>query len=375
MTKTTKTILWLIVAVIVIGGIWYGVGRKPTEKEVIKIGTILPLTGAAASQGESERKAIELTINKKNNQGGIDGRKIEVIFEDDATSNSPSRATEIINKLLYIDKVKFIIGPSLSAELEAIAPIVNDENAIMIAFGSVTSPVSRFGKNVFASSATFALESYEMAKFIGEQNFRKIAFICINTEVGLEVKKVLEEELPKYNSELISTELINLGVIDFKTNLLKIKEQNPDALYVFHMPALIGIITKQTKELGIEIPILTFHNIEDLSAKTTGGESLEGVIYTAPVRSEIGEKFFSDFEQKYGSKPNVFSDAVYDAINLIFEAIESKGLEIDKIREYLENIKNYQGATGIISFDENRDIKQDYTIKTIKNGQFVPYEE
>jgi len=174
---------------------------------------------------------------------------------------------------------------------------------------------------------------------------------------------------------LISTELINLGMIDFKTNLLKIKEQNPDALYVFHIPALLGIIIKQAKELSIEFPILTFHNIEDPSAKTTGGDSLEGVIYTSPVRSEIGKKFFTDFEQEYGSEPNIFSDAAYDAVNLIFEAIERNGLEIDKIREYLENIKNYQGATGNISFDKNRDIKRDYIIKTIKNGQFVPYEE
>ncbi len=375
MTKTSKTIIWLMTAIIIIGGIWYGVGRKPAEKEVIKIGAILPLSGAATSQGESERKAIEMAVKKKNAQGGIDGRKIEVIFEDDATSNSPSNATGIIKKLIYIDKVQFIIGPGMSSEIEAVAPIVNQKNIVMIAFGAVTSPFSRFGRNVFTSSATFALESYKMAEFIGKQNFGKIAFISVNAEAGLEIKKVLEEELPKYNSELISTELINLGMIDFKTNLLKIKEQNPDALYVFHIPALLGIITKQTKELSIEVPILTFHNIEDPSAKTTGGDSLEGVIYTSSVRSEIGKKFFTDFEQEYGSEPNIFSDSAYDAVNLIIEAIEAKGLEIDKIREYLENIKDYQGATGIISFDENRDVKQDYIIKTVKNGQFVPYGE
>jgi len=371
-----KSIIWLIIIIIIVGIlIWYGVSRKPAEEEVIKIGAILPLTGTAASQGESERKAIEMAVEKKNAQGGIDNRKIEVIFEDDATSNSPSKATEIIKKLIYIDKVQFIIGPVMSSEIEAVAPIANQENIVMIAFGAVTSPFSRFGRNVFTSSATFASENYKIDEFIGKQNFGKIALISVNTEAGLEIKKVLEEELPKYNSELISTELINLGVIDFKTNLLKAKEQNPDALYVFHIPALLGIIIKQAKELSIEFPILTFHNIEDPSAKTTGGDSLEGVIYTSPVRSEIGKKFFTDFEQEYGSEPNIFSDAAYDAVNLIFEAIERNGLEIDKIREYLENIKNYQGATGNISFDKNRDIKRDYIIKTIKNGQFVPYEE
>jgi len=134
-------------------------------------------------------------------------------------------------------------------------------------------------------------------------------------------------------------------------------------------------LLKQARELGINIPLLTFKNIEDPAAMAAGQNALEGVVYTAPTQSESRDKFVSSFYQTYNSKPNVFSDSAYDSINLLIQAIKKNGLEVAKIKSFLKGIKNYSGATGILSYNSNKDVVQDFILKTIKNGQFVPYEE
>lgn len=146
-------------------------------------------------------------------------------------------------------------------------------------------------------------------------------------------------------------------------NLRKIKESKPDAIYVQHFPALLGMILKEKKELEIDIPILTQSNLEDPSVlQIAGADSLKGVVYTAPVRKEKGEQYFKKYELKYGKKAVTISDNAYDAANLLIDAIQ-KSEDIGKIREYLKNVKNYDGAGGVFSIDENKDAKRDYVVK------------
>ncbi|MBU4536411.1 hypothetical protein KJ603_00010 [Patescibacteria group bacterium] len=117
------------------------------------------------------------------------------------------------------------------------------------------------------------------------------------------------------------------------------------------------------EELEIDIPVLTYSNFEDpVISQIAGIDLLKGVAYTTAIREENGEEYFEKYELKYGIRPIPISDNAYDAVNLLMDAIE-KSEDINQIREYLQNVKNYDGAGGVFSIDENKDAKRDYIVK------------
>jgi len=363
MNKTTKIVIGVIALILIIGGVWYYSKntQQTANNETIKIGAILPITGAVASQGESEKNAIEMAIENRNLQGGINGKKIELIFED--TTLSAEKAVSAFNKLFNIDKVKLFLGPSPSAEIAALAPIINKEDAIMINFGGGASPYSKYGENAFTTSAVFGFEVPRMVEYIEKQGYKNVAFLGAKTDSIIQAQEIFQRELQSRSINLVQSELVEASNKDFRTSLLKIKESNPAAIYVLHFPAFTGMILKTMKELGINIPVLTYSNFEDPTILQIAGiDSLKGVAYTTPVRKEKGEEYFKNYELKYSKKPVPISDNAYDAANLLMDAIQ-KSEDIGKIREYLKNVKNYDGAGGVFSIDENKDAERDYVVK------------
>ncbi|GAI09057.1 unnamed protein product, partial [marine sediment metagenome] len=138
MSKTIKTILWVVIIVVVIGLIWYAVTKKPAE-EVIKIGATLPLTGDYSNFGVDAKNVIDLVVEEVN-EVGIDGKKIEVIYEDDQCD--PKQVVTTVNKLINIDGVKIILGPFCSGAALAAVPLTQN-NEIFVLSGSVTNPKLR----------------------------------------------------------------------------------------------------------------------------------------------------------------------------------------------------------------------------------------
>ena len=127
MSKTTKTIVWLIVIIVVIAGIWWGVSRKPAEEKVVKIGIIAPLSGPASTWGEQLRKGIELALDELN----LDERKLlRIIYED--SEADPKKAVSAVQKLISVDKVQAIIGPLSSNEVLSVAPIVEKAKVVLL---------------------------------------------------------------------------------------------------------------------------------------------------------------------------------------------------------------------------------------------------
>jgi branched-chain amino acid transport system substrate-binding protein len=360
-----KIIIGTAILIMAIGFMGYShKNQKQSVKSgVIKIGAILPLTGTAATQGESVRNAIAMAVEERNAQGGINGKKVELIIED--TSLSAEKAVSAFNKLFNIDKVNFFLGPQGSAEIAAVAPIIEKNDAIMVNFGGGSSPYSKYGKNAFTTSAVFGFEVPKIVGYMSERGYKNIAFLGVKTDSLVQAQEILKKELSNRGMNLVAGELMDATNKDFKTDLLKIKEANPDAIYLLHYPAFDSIILKEMKELQMNIPVLACYNIEDPAAKANGVELLKGIAYTTAIRSEAGSAYFKKYEAKYGKEAVVVSDSSYDAANLLMDAI-SKSEDIGKIREYLKNVKNYDGAGGVFSIDENKDAKRDYVVKVFK---------
>jgi len=373
MSKTTKTIIWLIIIIVVIAGIWWGVSRRSTEEKVIKIGIILDLSGPAASDNAKIKKGIELALEEINSRGGIKGRKIELVWEDDKCD--PKEGVSAFHKLMSLYKFPVIIGGSCSSVTLAIAPIAEKNKVVLISPYSSNPQLTEAGDYIFRTVPSDVFEANLEAEFIFQElGLKKIAILYINNDYGKGLANVLSSRFKEVGGEVLIEEPYALKESDFRVHLTKIKGKDPELIYIAgYQQALINIL-KQIKELGITTRLMANTLIEDPQVIKKVGDAAEGVI-TGSVFFDPSGEFQSKFQKKYGEKPGTLEAVGYDTLKLVAKAIEKGGYESEKIKNALYRIE-YNGALGHLTFDENGDINwPKLVIKIVKNGKFVPYKD
>lgn len=375
-SKVVAGIVIIIVIAAVITGIWYGVSKKPLAlKESIKIGFSAPLTGDAASWGLPVKRGAEIALDKINNEGGINGRKLELIFEDDKCDSK--EAVTVASKLININKVPAIIGSVCSSVVLAMAPIVEQNKAVLLASAASAPVIKEAGDYVFT---IYPLDDYEAgiaAEFaydkLGERN---AAILYANNDYGKGAKDVLEHKFQEKNGAVDILEPYLVGTKDFRAQLTKIKNSNSDVLFIWGQPNEMVPILMQIKELGIKLPIITTSvDIETDDLKKAGLEIAEGVIYTIFKTSSNAnsEHLKNEHQKRFEKEPDGLTPFGYDVVLLIADALKNSGVDAARMKDYLYSVKNFPGASGNMSFDQYGTVIKDFEFKTVKNGQFVPF--
>ncbi len=384
MDKTTKTIIGIIIAVaiIVIGHLVFyrkstepapaePATTEPVSEEVIKIGAIQPLTGKVSYVGEWVSQGINLAIDEFNKQG----KKIEVIYEDDACD--PTKAVNAIEKLINIDKVKIIIGPTCSSSVLASAPIAEENKVIIFSTVATALRITDAGDYIFRNRENDSAHGKTMGEFAyNNLNAKKAGILFLNLDNGIGFKDSFKKRFIELGGEVIIEESFNLKETDFRTQLMKIKSANPDVLYFAGQKMENAVV--QARELGIDQKILGPSTMQNDTLVEVAGNFAEGLLYSYPDINPNSEQFKS-YQAKYKDKYNQNSEAYaansYDALNIIVAAINKCSGDTDCIKEYFYNTKKYQGVSGVFGFDKNGDVTRRLIIKTVKDGKFVPYKE
>lgn len=366
MSKTTKIILGVVVAIVVIAGIWYGVSRKPAStpitKEPIKIGASLMLSGQYAKYGEQEMNGIELALDK------IRRDKIKVIYEDNQADTK--KAVTDVQKLINVDKVKIILGPDCGSGCTlAAAPITEKANVIQMSIAASNPQVAKAGEKVFTLVALDDYESKIMAEHLIKMGIKKIAIINVNDEWGVNQKNMFTENFSKRGGKVSIAESYKRGAKDFRTLLVKIKSDNPDAIFFAGYDEIIELI-KQMKELGIEKQIISnsmIENIQELDQlkqvlKQTGFK----IIYTSQ-QFEFNKTIAEEFRNKYNKNMDLFAANGYDSLMIAYKAIESCGkVDTNCIASFIYGLKDYPGASGNITITPDGWRKANILIKTMQ---------
>lgn len=379
MEKGTKTILWVIVAMIVLLIAWAiyaylaptaGPIEKPTLTEPIVFGAILPLTGDASSYGASEKNSIEMAVEEINSQGGINGRLIEVVYEDGKCSGKD--AANAAQKLVNVDKVKIILGGACSGETIAAAPISEEAKVILFSAFSSNPAISEMGDYIFRNIVSDKDVAMGMAD-VAAQAGNKIALITENTDFALGVRENILSKLDELRIKLVVDEKYNQSDTDFRTQLTKIKDANPDAVIVNPQASVGGLIIKQAKEMGIVAEYVGGYSFSGGDTMKAGGEAMNGVKFVdAPglnTSNPVAQKFLTTYKEKYSSPASEWeAGARYDSVYILADAIKSCGqIDTDCIKDYLYDLKDYSGTLGTYHFNENGDIVglKTYAIKQI----------
>ncbi|QQG45095.1 MAG: ABC transporter substrate-binding protein [Candidatus Sungiibacteriota bacterium] len=369
-----KVIIGIIVLVILVAG--YFILKSPGEVTTgpVKIGFIGPLTGDAATYGEPLKNMIGLAVGEINDQGGINGRKLEVVYEDGKCSG-PSAASAM-QKLVNVDKVKIVIGGFCSSESLAAQPIAAQNKVFLFSAGS-SSPdltnISKFFVRNYPSDATQGTVLADVA--YNQEGWRKTAFIQEQLDYPLGIYKTFAAQFTKLGGTVVKEEFPT-ATTDFRSHLTKLRGQNPDALFIdTQTAAAADRIMKQVQELKWKPRILLSDAVSgDPSTISKYAQLLEGALAAEFGVDSSNPKFKSmiaSYRQVYGAEPpyQSYAQTEYDAVYMIRDAIAAVGYDGKKVAEWTRRVKNWPGASGMVTIGDNGDRVGGHVPKIIRNGK------
>ncbi len=369
MTNNSKVIAGIAVVVVVLLGIWWFGRGDQVSKDTIKIGLSTPLTGEAASLGEGFSAGAELAVKEINDAGGIKGRRIELVTEDDKCS---SQGVNAITKLVEIDKVVAIVGPLCSAAAGPGLPVAQKAGIPTLITASAP-PLTKVGDYIFRNYPSDALEGKFVAEYIyNNLAKRKVAIIYTNNDWGAGLNEAFVDQFKRLGGEVTYDEGVPQDSKDLRTNITKAKASNPEVIYFPSYPAngIAGL--KQMKELKVGVPILSGGGFD--TEEIWKLREAEGVIY-AIAKTDNPEGFQARIKNVTGKTPNVYTPYAYDAVKVLAQVIEKAGTDRKTVRNELTRTV-YKGSVSgpTIEFDKNGDLKTGATmLKIIKNGKAEIY--
>ncbi len=349
------------------------------DKEVIKIGILTPLTGSVSKWGEMQKLATELALEEINKEGGVRGKKVVVIYEDDQAK--PEVGVNAFKKLVEVDKVPIVVGSPASSVTLAIAPIANKKKVVLLSSGSTAAQVAKAGPYIFRIMPSDDMQAAMMAEWIKDLGFKKVALVYQQNDWGEGLMRAFMDNFRKMGGEVAIVEGVQEDQRDFRTILLKIKLKNVDAIYAPLYPREAGTFVKQAKEMGIDIQIFGADVYNTPEFLITAGEAAEGVLYLTYGQYDGPEykEFVNKFKKKYGLEPDFYAGYCYDAFKIAIEAIRNipPGNQIDgpNIRESLLKLCDYVGVTGPTCFNgKNTASGKTFVKMQIKEGKHVRYD-
>ncbi|OGU83876.1 MAG: hypothetical protein A2W11_00485 [Ignavibacteria bacterium RBG_16_35_7] len=365
----TKNILWItLVVVLVVLTLFYFLQQKK-EPEVIKIGAILPLTGTSKDHGKDAKDGMELLLDKLNNSKTLK-YTYKIIYEDDQSLSSNS--VTVAQKLINFNKVKIIIGPISSTSTLAIAPIAEKAKVVLLSPSASDPQISKSGDYIFRNSLLALPQGERMAKFCKDDIGRnEVSILYMNDDTGVSYYEAFQNSFLKYGGIIKSVERYEKDRNDFRTQLLKLKLIGAKVIYSPGVPKTLGLIIKQANELGFFPIFLANIGIEGEELIDIAGSSINKNVYFTSVL--VKDSFTKEYYKRYGKIPKIAAPLAYDALGIAINVIEKYGYESFLIKNGLYNIKNYDGVTGITSFNNDGDAEKQAILKTIEKGKFNFY--
>ncbi|MBI4155386.1 ABC transporter substrate-binding protein [Candidatus Woesearchaeota archaeon] len=356
-----------VLIILVLFGLFGLISCSRTE-ENIKVGVLLPLSGPAAYYGEQSKKGIEIA-----NEEIIEHYpklKLEFYYED--SLYTPKGGIDAYRKLMDFNKLDAVITAASPVSL-AILPLAIEDKILQMAIFSSADKYITQNDLSFRISTTSRIETAKLAEFI--KNFNRLGIIYLNNDFGVSFKESLKNELLKLQADtkIIGEESFLLETSDFRTSLIKIKENNPGAIFIIGTASHYSNILKQAKELDLNVQFLSMRSAEDPILIKNAKEAAEGLIYTYPFDATKDLDFVNQFKRIYNSVPDAYAAEAYEGFKLTAMAFAECGKDYECIKDYLTNLKNYNSVFGKLSFDDNGDVYYDFFFKTVKDGQFVKY--
>ena len=347
----------------------------PLAAATIRVGEVDPLTGGVSQFGIGCHQGFVLAFEQINAQGGILGQTIELVTEDD--QSKPGQSATAVRKLIAQDKVIAILGDATSSATLESAPIAQSDKIPMITPTATNPRITEVGDFIFRVCFLDEFQGRVLARFAWEKLKAQRIFTLtdVKQDYSVDLLKFFKDEFTKLGGTIVGEQSYSTGDIDFRAQLTPIRGTKPDAVYVPGYYQEVALIVKQGRQIGLTMPFIGCDGWANQALLTIGGKAMEGSFFTNHFSPEdqtsIVKSFVEKYQGKYGVPPDTFSALGYDAARLLADAIQRAGSSNSQaVRDAIAKTAGFQGVTGQISLDANRNASKPGLVVTVKGGKF-----
>src|SRR5688500_981248 len=345
------------------------------QSDTIRVGEYASLTGKDATFGQSSHKGAVMAFEELNTAGGVLGKKLELMTEDN--QSRPGESATVVKKLITREKVVALLGEVASSRSLEAAPNAQNARIPMIAPAATNPAVTETGDYIFRVCFIDPFQGTVMAKFARDD--LKVTKVGILTSVSnaysVGLANFFRETFTKNGGTVAIEQKYTEGDKDFRAQLTAIKAAGIEAIFVPGYYTEAALIVRQARDLGMTIPFFGGDGWESEKLLEIGGAALNGCYYSTHFSPENKEPNVATFVQKFKARwsnetPDAFAALGYDAAYVLVDAIKRAGTtEGPKLRDALAATKNFVGATGVTTIDQDRNATKGATIIAIKDGK------
>ncbi len=367
-----------------------GIGRAADSPAPVRIGALFSISGPAAFLGAPEAKTARMLVDRINAQGGIAGRKLELVIRD--TGGAAERAVSFAKQLIEEEEVLAIIGPSTSGETMQIKALCEENRMILVSCAAaevIVNPVAKYVFKVPQKDSQAVLWIYRTMK---QQGLRKIAVLSSNDGFGSAGKKQLEDLAKPEGIEILIDEVYDKQATDLTDLLTKVKaEPRVEAVVNWSIVPAQSIVAKNLRQLGLKMPLYQSHGFGNWKYVEQAGVAAEGTLFPAGrllVVDELPEghpqkkvlaTYKREYEAMYNEDVSTFGGHAYDALMVVLEGLKQAGQpDREKVRTAIENLKGFVGTAGVFNFSPTDHTGLDldaFEMLTVKGGKFALYKQ
>ena len=357
-----------------------GEKAKPAaQTNEIKIGGNVEMTGGVANYGNQALSGMKLAFKQVNESGGVLGKKINLILADN--KSEPAEAANATTKLITQDKVSIVMGPIVSSNVLATVKIAEDNKVVVMTPTGTNEKITVDNGKVrpFAFRACFIdpFQGRVMANYATKSLKAKTAVIYIDSssDYSKGVAAAFEETFVKNGGKVAGKEAFLQKDQDFKATLTKIKAMNADIVFIPAYYEEVGKIVKQARELGINQPLLGTDGWDNPKVvEIAGAAALNNTFFSNHYSSQDSDpnvkKFIDAYKAEYKEEPSSMAALGYDAAMIVIDAIKrANTTDAAKVKEAMEQTKNLQVSTGIVTMDSNHNPIKSAVVIEMKDGK------
>jgi len=348
--------------------------QSDADSDVIKVGQFASLTGGIASFGQSSNNGTVLAFEEINAAGGVLGKQIELITEDDrSTAGEPAN---VVRKMIHRDNVSAILGQVASSMSIEAAPICQSAGIPMITPASTNPEVTEKGDFIFRICFIDPFQGKVMAKFSKENlGATKAAILTdVKQDYSVGLTKYFKQTFEEIGGEIVAEQSFSSGDTDFKAQLTTIRAAKPEVIFVPAYYTEAALIALQARELGIDLPLCGGDGWDSPKLFEIGGDAVNGCYfsnhYSQEDPSEAVQQFIATYKEKHGAVPDAMAALGYDSAYVLVDAIQRAGTtEPEALRDAIAATSGFKGVTGTITLDENRNASKPAVVLSIQDGK------
>jgi len=347
--------------------------HHPTSsgEDRIRIGAILPLTKDAQILGTGVREGLEIAVDEINTSGGINGRPIEVLFQD--SQNDAREGTSAMRRLIDLNKVPVVIT-AMSSVTKAAIPIADERKVVL--FGTVTAEpgLTRSSDWAFRAYYTTDAQGSVAAEYLTKARLGKVAVLYVKDDYGVSGRDSFQNDLQRHGGQVVATEGFDKGATDIRAQVTNAIAAQPQAVIIISYGETLATAVKRLRELGYRGCILSYTGLIDPDVIAQAGPAAEGALVVAssydplapdtPVQAE----FVRRYRERFRKPPSHYAAFGHDSLMLLADAMKRSGTTAQLVRSGLLSGQAQPLVLGSVSIGPDREVRFPYTVKVLRNG-------